>query len=66
MTTVSEARVRTQVFSRSDALQEMGRLVEQSGMSLEELKTRGAEYALDADKRSLLADIEGLEWMLQS
>jgi hypothetical protein len=39
-------------------------LTEKSGMSREELGRRGESYELDAEARGLLAEIEGLEWML--
>jgi hypothetical protein len=43
---------------------EIRRLLDRVGMTSDELHAKGAAYELDAAQRSVLADVEAMEWML--
>lgn len=43
---------------------ELARLLDQVGMTSQQLRDRGAAFKLDAIERNVLADVEALEWML--
>ena len=64
MTITNPGNASVQIYSRDEALQEIDRLVAASGMPLAKLQVLGLEHQLNAELRSILADIEGLEWVL--
>lgn len=47
-----------------EAKDEIKRLLRRVGMSRDELERRGDAWELDADERGVLADIRGLEFLL--
>ena len=63
MVTVTDRAV-VQRLSDAEMRARVRELLAGAGMSLQELKRRGANYELDAEGRSALADIEAMEWML--
>ena len=62
VTTSEEAVVRT--LTREDMIKERTELLEAAGMSEDELRERGAAWDLDAHHRGLLAQINGLDFLL--
>lgn len=63
MVTVTDRAV-VQQLTDAEMQARLRQLVGSVGMPLSELKRRGANYELDAEQRSALADIEAMEWML--
>ena len=64
MTTISTSKASVRRMSRDQLRTEIRRLLSRSGMSRATLQARGDAYELDAEKRGLLAEIQGLEWLL--
>lgn len=62
ITTTDRAVVRQ--MTDAEMREAIGELLSRVRMSREDLGQRGATYQLDAEERSVLADIEALEWML--
>jgi hypothetical protein len=62
ITTTNKAHVRR--MTRAELRAEINRLLRASGMTRSVLQARGVSYQLDAEHRGLLAEIEGLEWLL--
>lgn len=57
-----DAVVRT--LSRADMLKERDELLKASGLSEAELRTLGATWDLDADRRGILVRIDSLDFLL--
>ncbi|KDQ03236.1 hypothetical protein QM646_06040 [Rhodococcus erythropolis] len=64
MTAVLPPRDTVRTLTLPDALDELRHLVEQAGMTLDELKAKGESWDLDAEHRGLLADIRNLEFLI--
>ena len=64
MTVTRDDRVDMQVLTRDEALALRDRLLHEAGRTLPELRRQDASFELDARERTLLADIEGLEWII--
>ena len=64
MTTIATQKAHVRRLTPAQLRHEIDALVASSGMAREELQARGEAYALDAEQRGLLADVEGLEWLL--
>ena len=58
-----DARVR--MLTKKQARAELESLLSKAGMSREELEQRGNAWDLDADQRGILADIRGLEFLIE-
>lgn len=54
-----------EMVTREGAEAEIERLLREVGMSRAELGRQGAEWELDADQRGVLADIQGLEFLIK-
>lgn len=62
ITTTNQSVLRT--LNDSEIRREIASLLTLAAMSREELGSRGENFDLDAAERGLLAEIEGLEWLL--
>lgn len=58
-------RLAVEFVSRSDLLEERARLVARSGLSLEELREKGAVYEVSVEQRDILDEIDGIEFLLE-
>lgn len=65
MTVTQHGRATVRELTVEEANAELQGLIRRSGMTRDELSRRATSYQLNAKQRSLLADIEGLEWMLK-
>lgn len=64
MTITHTNRATARQMSDKELHAEIHDLLATVGMTSEELRARGAAYELDAFERSVLADVEAMEWML--
>lgn len=64
MTAVLPPRGTVRTLTLPEARKELGALVSEAGMTLDELKRRGDAWELDAHERGLLADIRNLEFLI--
>lgn len=62
--TTSQRKAHARVFTVADAQREIDRLLDKAGMSHDDLVARGDAWELDAEQRGVLADIRGLEFLL--
>jgi hypothetical protein len=62
ITATNQSVVRT--LNDSEIRSEIASLLTLAAMSRDELGRRGEKFELDASERGLLAEIEGLEWLL--
>lgn len=53
------------MVTSKQAAREIKRLLKSVGMSRDELEARGDAWELNADERGVLADIRGLEFLLE-
>lgn len=66
MTAVVQNRdARVRMLTKKQARAELESLLSKAGMSREELEQRGNAWDLDADQRGILADIRGLEFLIE-
>ena len=64
MTTIATSKAHVRRMTPSQLRREIDALVEASGVSREALQRMGDGYELEAERRGLLAEVEGLEWLL--
>ncbi len=65
MTAVAGRRnAHVDMVTQKEAKDEIKRLLERVGMSRDELERHGDAWDLDAEQRGVLADIQGLEFLL--
>lgn len=64
MTTITTSKANVRRMTPQQLRAQIDALVMESGLEREELQHLGESYQLDADGRGLLAEIEGLEWLL--
>ncbi|GAB3624756.1 hypothetical protein GCM10027418_28410 [Mariniluteicoccus endophyticus] len=55
----------TTLMNRSELCEHRDHLLRRAGRSLEDLRAAADRYELDARERTLLDDIEGVEWLLR-
>ncbi|NLG54265.1 MAG: hypothetical protein GX542_01205 [Rhodococcus sp.] len=65
MTETTPKKNGVHVLTIEEAQARIAELVEKSGMSRDELFRLGAAWELDAQHRGILANIEGLEYLLK-
>lgn len=53
------------MVTTSQARREIKALLAQAGMSRDELERRGNAWELDANQRGVLADVRGLEFLIE-
>ena len=64
MTITESDRTIVRMMSHEEMRQEIDRLLDRVGMTRDDLGAAGEAFELDAAQRSVLADVEALEWML--
>lgn len=52
--------------TREEMIEELRRLVERSGLTLDELKRRGAIYNVSVEQRDILNAVEQIEFLLSN
>ncbi|GAA4808856.1 hypothetical protein [Tomitella cavernea] len=64
MTTATPSRRMVRTLTMDEAHAEITKLLDEAGMTREELQRLGDEWELDAGHRGILSEIEGLEFLL--
>lgn len=64
MTITQTRKAVVRQLSDDDLRSEIARLLEAVGMDRDELFAKGEAFELDAAERSVLTDVEAMEWML--
>jgi hypothetical protein len=64
MTITQTKKATVRQLTDDDLRAEIARLLGSVGMDRDELIAKGEAFELDATERSVLADVEAMEWML--
>lgn len=58
-------KMAVEFVSKDELLEERDHLVARSGLSLDDLKEKGAIYDITVEQRDILEEIEGIEFLLE-
>jgi hypothetical protein len=63
--TITTEHAQTSTMTTSDARERIAALLAEAGLSRREMHRRALAFDLDARCRGILAEIEGLEWLIR-